>query len=58
MHVHIRQYQHYLTLHGRERALNRIILLTPNEGLSRQHLEEFHAAGVDAALFTNSELTP
>jgi hypothetical protein len=41
MHVNILQYQHYLDLHGQGRELNRIILLTPNEGLSRQHLVEF-----------------
>lgn len=52
MHVNILQYQHYLKLHGRERQLNRIILLTPNEGLSRQHLEEFERAGMEAALFS------
>ena len=52
MHVNILQYRHYLELHGRERELNRIILLTPNEGLSLQHLCEFVAAGMDAALFS------
>ena len=52
MHVNILQYRHYLELHGQGRELNRIILLTPNEGLSRQHLAEFQAAGMDAELFT------
>jgi hypothetical protein len=52
MHVNILQYQHYLELHGKGRELNRIILLTPNEGLSKQHLVEFHAAGLDADLFS------
>ncbi|MFZ4079761.1 MAG: DEAD/DEAH box helicase family protein [Pirellula sp.] len=52
MHVNILQYQHYLELHGKGRELNRIILLTPNEGLSKQHLVEFHAAGLDANLFS------
>lgn len=51
MHTHLLQYQHYLEQHGRRRELNRIILLTPNEGLSRQHLEEFEAAGIQAELF-------
>lgn len=51
MHVNILQYQHYLDLHGKRRDLNRIILLTPNEGLSRQHLEEFQAAGIPAEMF-------
>lgn len=52
MHVNIRQYRHYLKQHGRERELNRIILLTPNEGLSRQHLGEFAESGMEAELFS------
>lgn len=52
MHVNIRQYQHYLALHGRDREMNRIILLTPNEGLSLQHLAEFEQSGMDAELFS------
>ena len=52
MHVNILQYQHYLRLNGKAKGLNRIILLTPNEGLSKQHLEEFHASGIDADLFS------
>ena len=51
MHANILQYQHALSRHGRERELNRILLLTPNEGLSLQHLREFEAAGIDAELF-------
>ena len=51
MHANILQYQHALTRHRRRRELNRILLLTPNEGLSQQHLREFEAAGIDAELF-------
>lgn len=51
MHLHLLQYQHYVKHHARERDLNRVILLTPNEGLSRQHLEEFQAAGIPAEIF-------
>lgn len=51
MHANILQYQFYLDKHGRRRELNRIILLTPNEGLSQQHLREFDAAGLPAELF-------
>ena len=51
MHANILQYQHALAKHGRRRELNRILLLTPNEGLSQQHLREFQAAGIDAELF-------
>jgi hypothetical protein len=52
MHANILQFQHHLTKHGRRRELNRIILLTPNEGLSQQHLREFAAAGIEAELFS------
>jgi hypothetical protein len=51
MHANILQYQHTLEKHGRRRELNRILLLTPNEGLSQQHLREFEAAGIAAELF-------
>jgi len=51
MHANILQYRQALTQHGRRRELNRILLLTPNEGLSQQHLREFEAAGIDAELF-------
>jgi len=51
MHANILQFQHYLAKHGRQRELNRIILLTPNEGLSQQHLREFEIAGIEAEIF-------
>jgi hypothetical protein len=51
MHANILQYQFYLEKHERQRELNRIILLTPNEGLSQQHLHEFEIAGISAELF-------
>ena len=51
MHANILQYRHALARHGRQRELNRVLLLTPNEGLSQQHLREFEAAGLPAGLF-------
>ncbi len=51
MHAHILQYQRFLEAHNRERELNRIILLTPNEGLSQQHQREFEKAGIQAEIF-------
>jgi superfamily II DNA or RNA helicase len=51
MHANILQYRHYLEKHHRSRELNRIILLTPNENLSLQHLDEFLKAGIHAELF-------
>ena len=52
MHVNILQYEHYLQLHGHKDELNRTILLTPNEGLSRQHRDEFRISGLHADLFS------
>src|ERR1017187_758900 len=52
MHVNILQYRHYLEQHGRAKELNRIILLTPNEGVSPQHPAEFPPAGMDADIFS------
>lgn len=51
MHAHILQYQRFLKTHSRARELNRIILLTPNEGLSRQHLRELEKAGIETEIF-------
>ncbi|MCG3152604.1 MAG: hypothetical protein GEEBNDBF_01906 [bacterium] len=51
MHVNILQYQHYCAAHG-QRPPERVLLLTPNEGLSKQHVEEFRLSGIDAALFS------
>lgn len=55
MHVNILQYLHYMRLLGRENEINKIILLTPNEGLSNQHLEEFKLSGLKAELFDKNE---
>lgn len=52
MHVNILQYRDYLKHAGRERELNRVILLTPNEGLSKQHVGEFQKSGMPAELFS------
>lgn len=54
MHAHILQYRRFLERHGQARKLNRIILLTPNEGLSAQHLREFQTAGIDAEIFNKN----
>lgn len=51
MHCHIRQYLHHLGKAGQRQDLNRIILLTPNEGLSRQHKEEFELSGIEAEFY-------
>lgn len=54
MHINIQQYRYYLKRHNIENELNRIIVLTPNEGLSKQHLKEFVLSGMEAELFDKS----
>ena len=56
MHAHLLLYQEWLRMRGRQYELNRIILLTPHEGLSHQHLDEFRAAGIAARLFDRNGL--
>lgn len=51
MHVNILQYLHYQKLNSRGGDINRTILLTPNEGLSFQHRDEFRLSGIFADLF-------
>jgi len=54
MHVNILQYRHYLQRAGRSAELNRVLVLTPNEGLSKQHKREFDLTqipGLPADLF-------
>ncbi|SUO97376.1 Uncharacterized protein conserved in bacteria [Suttonella ornithocola] len=46
MHVNILQYQQYA-----QGGYDKIIVLTPNEGLSRQHLSELVLSGFSASLF-------
>ena len=45
LHVNIRQYLHYFQNGRKEAYPDKIILLTPNEGLSRQHLAELQLSG-------------
>jgi len=56
MHCNLLQYQHYLKINHRENTVNRTILLTPNEGLSKQHLGEFELSNIPAALFSKQSL--
>jgi hypothetical protein len=63
LHVNLWQMLHYLR-HGRHpealvrradkrREFDSILLITPNEGLSEQHLKEFQRSGVDAVLLVD-----
>jgi len=57
LHANILQYQHYLKAHKLQHKLNRIVLVTPDEGLSRQHLSELRASNIPARLFSDNEAT-
>ena len=50
MHFNYRQFLHY-----NRRALDNILLITPNEGLSEQHIEEMAASGIPCARFSMEE---
>lgn len=47
MHINIMQFQHY-----NKNKINKTILITPNAGLSSQHLKEFESNGLEAELFS------
>jgi len=49
LHVNIHQYLHYFQAGRSDHFPDKIILLTPNEGLSRQHLGELHLSGFKGA---------
>ena len=45
MHINLLQYRYYAAKHGKDKDLSRVILLTPNERLSEQHIAEFRESG-------------
>jgi hypothetical protein len=51
MHINIKQYQYYAEKYHAKK-LNRILILTPNEGLSAQHLKELNESNFSAMLFS------
>ena len=53
LHVNIKQYLYYAEKHHAKK-LNRILILTPNEGLSNQHIQELKASGSYAELFNKN----
>ncbi|WP_236979955.1 DEAD/DEAH box helicase family protein [Membranihabitans maritimus] len=53
MHVNIRQLLYYTKKYNYIPFEN-ILLVTPNEGLSRQHLKEFGTSNIEAELFNKS----
>lgn len=59
MHINILQYLHYFKRAKRSKSslsLNRIILVTPNEGMSEQHLEELERSNIPAKIFSKDGL--
>ncbi|MDD3758100.1 MAG: DEAD/DEAH box helicase family protein [Advenella sp.] len=58
LHVNIHQYLHYFQAGRSGSYPDKIILLTPNEGLSRQHLEELELSGFGFSQFFNKAQTP
>ncbi len=51
MHVNLLQFRHYAGKHGKDKDISRIILLTPNERLSEQHVAEFLQSNIQAFSF-------
>jgi len=47
MHVNLRQFRYYSEKYGKK-ELSRVILLSPNERLSEQHMVEFRESGISA----------
>ena len=51
LHVNIKQYLYYADKHHAKK-LNRILILTPNEGLSKQHVRELLESGFQTEMFS------
>lgn len=58
LHVNIKQYLHYFQNGRHDHCPDKIILLTPNEGLSAQHLTELHLSGFGFAQPFNKTQKP
>ena len=46
MHVNLLQYRKYAVQHGKDKDFSRVILLTPNERLSEQHISELQESDI------------
>lgn len=58
LHVNIHQYLHYYKAKTGRNFPDKIIVLTPNEGLSHQHVEELQLSGFHAELFNKDQSLP
>jgi len=54
MHVNIKQYLHYANKHTTGHG-SKILLITPNEPLSRQHLLDLQLSGIPANMFSKNQ---
>lgn len=54
MHVNLPQYRYYAAKRGKSEDLSRVILLTPNERLSEQHIAEFRESSIAAGSYLQS----
>jgi len=52
MHVNYLQYEHYSKKYGQEKDLSRVILISPNERLSEQHIAEFSESNIGSSNFS------
>jgi hypothetical protein len=57
MHLNIYQYRHYAAKHERG-PLDHVILVTPNEGLTRQHMAEMQRSGIECGYYADLMATP
>ena len=57
LHVNIKQYLHYFQAGNSSLYPDKIILLTPNDGLSKQHLEELELSGFSFSRFFDKNRT-
>lgn len=51
MHMNLLQFRYYAEKYKVANSINQTILVTPNEGLSRQHIAEFQKSKIDADIF-------
>src|SRR5690606_25332352 len=54
MHINIKQYLHYAN-HYNQGHQNKVLLITPNEGLTKQHLAEFKLSDIRANNFSKND---
>lgn len=56
MHINFLQYRYYYAgKHGRDKELSGVILLTPNERLSEQHIAEFRESAIPAGSYVKRQ---